>query len=65
MSATTSPTPELARPALLGPSEIEATLATYEMAPLAVSRWPLGSHDPYHRHASPPRLAAGLRAPPC
>ena len=66
MSAATSPVPELARPDFLGARELTVAIADYEIAPPAVPTWLYEGHSPrLHRHASPPRLAAGLRAPPC
>jgi hypothetical protein len=65
MSAATSPVPELARPDFFDAREIAAVLAAYEMAPPAVTEWPFESRAPRLRHVTPPRLAAGLRAPPC
>jgi len=70
MSAATSPVPELARPELARPEffgarDLAVAIAAYELAPAAVPVWLYESHSPRLRHASPPRLAAGLRAPPC
>ena len=65
MSVATSPAPELSRPEFFGAREIAVVIAAYEAAPPAVTEWPFESRSPRLRHASPPRLAAGLRAPPC
>ena len=65
MSATTSPSPELARPEFFGAHELAVAIAAYELAPSAAPVWMHESVSPRLRHASPPRLAAGLRAPPC
>ena len=65
MSVATSPVPELARPEFLGASELAVAIAAYEMEPPVVAAWVHESRSPRLRHASPPRLAAGLRAPPC
>ena len=65
MSAATSPVPELARPEFFGASELATAIGAYESEPAAVPVWLYESHSPRLRHASPPRLAAGLRAPPC
>jgi hypothetical protein len=65
MSVATSPVPELARPEYFGAREIAVAVAAYELAPSAAPVWMHESRSPRLRHASPPRLAAGLRAPPC
>jgi hypothetical protein len=65
MSAATSPVPELARPDFFGARELAVAIAAYDVSLPAVTERPFESRAPRLRHVSPPRLAAGLRAPPC